>query len=118
MISLAFMGFEMAAGRLVTRHLGSSIYGWTSVIGVLLGGLSLGNFLGGKLADRVRSEKHASWLFMAASALLLVVLLLETPPEWLTSSPLSVVFAGQSAPRIHSILSGAVSATRRRAIRR
>ena len=51
MISLAFMGFEMAPGRLVSRHLGSSIYGWTSVIGVLLGGLSLGNFLGGKLAD-------------------------------------------------------------------
>ncbi len=46
--SLAFMALEMVAGRLVTRHLGSSIYGWTSVIGVLLAGLSLGNFLGGE----------------------------------------------------------------------
>ena len=45
--SLAFMALEMVAGRLVTRHLGSSIYGWTSVIGVLLAGLSLGNYLGG-----------------------------------------------------------------------
>ena len=51
--SLAFMALEMVAGRLVTRHLGSSIYGWTSVIGVLLGGLSLGNYLGGKVADRI-----------------------------------------------------------------
>ena len=53
------MGFEMAAGRLVSRHLGSSIYGWTSVIGVLLGGLSLGNFFGGKFADwsRARSRR-------------------------------------------------------------
>ena len=69
LISLAFMSFEMAAGRLVSRHLGSSIYGWTSVIGVLLGGLSLGNFLGGKIADFVKSEKQASWLFLIASAL-------------------------------------------------
>ena len=46
--SLGFMALEMVAGRMVTRHLGSSIYGWTSVIAVLLAGLSLGNFLGGR----------------------------------------------------------------------
>jgi hypothetical protein len=45
--SLAFMALEMVAGRLVTRHLGSSVYGWTSVIAVLLAGLSVGNYLGG-----------------------------------------------------------------------
>ena len=64
-----FMALEMVAGRLVTRHLGSSIYGWTSVIGVLLAGLSLGNFLGGKIADFIKNEKQASWLFLAASIL-------------------------------------------------
>ena len=69
--SLAFMALEMVAGRLVTRHLGSSIYGWTSVIGVLLGGLSLGNYLGGKIADPIQSEKQASWLFLVASVLTL-----------------------------------------------
>ena len=62
--SLVFMSLEMVAGRLVTRHLGSSIYGWTSVIGVLLAGLSFGNFLGGKIADFVKNEKQASWLFL------------------------------------------------------
>jgi spermidine synthase len=80
--SLAFMALEMVAGRLVTRHLGSSIYGWTSVIGVLLGGLSLGNWLGGKVADHVRRESQASWLFLAASVLTLSVLAMETPPHW------------------------------------
>ncbi len=72
-ISLAFMAFEMAAGRLASRHLGSSIYGWTSIIGVLLGGLSLGNFLGGKLANYFKSVSQASWLFVAASLLILLV---------------------------------------------
>jgi spermidine synthase/MFS family permease len=77
--SLAFMSLEMVAGRLVTRHLGSSIYGWTSVIGVLLGGLSLGNYLGGKIADKIRTEKQASWLFLAASILTLCILQAEHP---------------------------------------
>jgi hypothetical protein len=87
--SLAFMALEMVAGRMVQRHLGSSIYGWTSVIGVLLGGLSLGNYLGGKIANRVHSEQQASWLFMVASILTLSILVLEKPPsfhflhEWL-----------------------------------
>ena len=85
--SLAFMAFEMLAGRLVTRHLGSSVYGWTSVIGVLLGGLSLGNFLGGKLADRVTTGRPASWLFLAASLLIVGVLLSESPPGWLVRNP-------------------------------
>lgn len=88
--SLTFMALEMVAGRLVTRHLGSSIYGWTSVIGVLLGGLSLGNLLGGKIANFIKSEKQASWLFLIASVFTIGVQLMEAPPRplaerWLDS---------------------------------
>ena len=64
LISLAFMSLEMVAGRMTTHHLGSSVFGWTSVIGVLLGGLSLGNLLGGKLADAITREARragCSW---------------------------------------------------------
>jgi spermidine synthase/MFS family permease len=87
LISLAFMALEMVAGRLVTRHLGSSIYGWTSVIGVLLGGLSLGNYIGGKIADRVEREKQVSWLFLVASVLTISILWMETPrPQKLADS--------------------------------
>ncbi len=74
------MALEMVAGRLVTRHLGSSIYGWSSVIAVLLAGLSLGNLLGGKVADFIRNEQQASWLFLLASILTLSVIVMETPP--------------------------------------
>lgn len=96
--SLAFMAFEMVAGRLVTRHLGSSIYGWTSVIGVLLAGLSLGNFLGGMIADRVRTETQASWLFLAASIFTLCVLLMEAPPKWLVSNPIAYAKGADPEP--------------------
>ena len=102
--SLAFMAMEMVAGRLVTKHLGSSIYGWTSVIAVLLAGLSFGNFLGGKLADFIKSEKQASWLFLLASILTLTILVLETPPQWLQDKLLD---GGKSK----SVLSMAISLT-------
>ncbi len=81
--SLVFMSFEMVAGRLVQRYMGSSIYGWTSVIGVLLAGLSLGNYLGGKIANFVEDEKQASWLFLAASVVTLFVIPMDTQPEFL-----------------------------------
>jgi MFS family permease len=86
LVSLAFMAFEMVAGRLVQRYLGSSIYGWTSVIGVLLAGLSLGNYLGGKIADFVHSEHQASWLFLAASILTLSVIVSEKQPKWIAEN--------------------------------
>jgi MFS family permease len=92
--SLAFMALEMVAGRLVTRHLGSSIYGWTSVIGVLLGGLSLGNYLGGKLADRIKRPEQAAGLFLVASAMVLLILLMERPPSWLVRNPIAHYFQG------------------------
>ena len=38
---------------------------------------------GGKIADFVKNEKQASWLFLAASILSLAVLLTEKQPEWL-----------------------------------
>ncbi|MBK7706234.1 MAG: fused MFS/spermidine synthase [Acidobacteria bacterium] len=50
-----------------TPHIGTSTYVWTSLIGVILGALSLGYWYGGKLADR-RPELRilASVLFLAA----------------------------------------------------
>ena len=39
---------EITAGRLIAPYVGVSIYSWTSIIGVILAGLSLGNWLGGR----------------------------------------------------------------------
>ena len=102
--SLVFMSLEMVAGRMVQRHLGTGIYGWTSVIGVLLAGLSFGNFLGGKVADFIRNEKQASWLFLVASILTLSILLLESQPKWLGDHFLG----GDGA----SVLSNAITMTK------
>ncbi|MDB5352710.1 MAG: hypothetical protein JWN86_3957 [Planctomycetota bacterium] len=93
--SLGFMALEMVAGRLVTRNLGSSIYGWTSVIGVLLGGLSIGNWLGGRIANRVRNEAQASNLFLVASIFTASILLAETPRAWMVRNPYEYFVEGK-----------------------
>ena len=46
------MIIELVAARIIAPILGSSLYTWTSVIGVILAGMSLGNVLGGILADQ------------------------------------------------------------------
>jgi MFS family permease len=111
--SLAFMALEMVAGRLVSRQLGSSLYSWTSVIVVLLGGLSLGNLIGGKLADVIREEKQASWLFLFASVLVLAILATENINKLFIENPLGVLLRHEEGaeiyPGVSSILRRAVT---------
>ena len=57
--SAALMVLEIAAARLIAPYVGVSLYTWTSIIGVILAGLSLGNWLGGVLADRGGTPRTA-----------------------------------------------------------
>lgn len=49
---MAVMILEMAGARLLAPWLGTSITVWTSLIGVILASLSVGYWLGGRLADK------------------------------------------------------------------
>jgi spermidine synthase len=75
--NLCLMTLELVAARLVARHLGASLYTWTSVIGVVLGGMSLGNYLGGWLADQLRPRRLLAWQCIASSAGSLTILWLH-----------------------------------------
>ena len=50
---MAVMVLEMAGARLLAPELGTSVIVWTSLIGVILASLSVGYWLGGRLADKV-----------------------------------------------------------------
>jgi predicted membrane-bound spermidine synthase len=65
--SVCVMTLELTASRLIAKHVGSSLYTWTSVIGVVLAGITIGNYLGGWLADRYNRQRVLSWMFLAAS---------------------------------------------------
>lgn len=64
------------AGRLLAPTLGVSLYTWTAVIGVVLAGVSVGNYLGGRLADRWPSRSLLALIYLAASAASLAILAL------------------------------------------
>lgn len=76
--SVCIMVLELTASRLIAAYLGSSLYTWTSVIGVVLAGISIGNYLGGWLADRYQPQKTLAWLFLIAGLSTFSVLLLNT----------------------------------------
>src|SRR5208282_829223 len=86
--SLCIMILELVSSRLVARHVGSSLTVWTSVIGIILGGICLGNVLGGRLADRVEPRRAVGPLFALGSLLVLCCLWINAevghiipPPE-------------------------------------
>ncbi len=58
----------LVAARLIARSVGSSLYTWTSIFGVVLAGLALGNYLGGRLADRYHVRRTLAVLFGLSSA--------------------------------------------------
>lgn len=67
------MGLELCASRLLAPHFGTSIIVWTNVIGVVLLALSLGYYLGGKLAERQVSERTLAWLLYTGGLLTLII---------------------------------------------
>jgi hypothetical protein len=75
--SVCVMVLELTASRLIAKHVGSSLYTWTSVIGVVLAGITVGNFLGGWMSDRFNREKILGRLFLLASVASLSVLWLD-----------------------------------------
>jgi spermidine synthase len=63
----ASIGVELTASRLLAPFFGNSTFIWASLIGLTLAFLSLGYFLGGKLADR-RPEPDVLYAVAAVAA--------------------------------------------------
>jgi len=61
---------EICASRLLAPYFGSSTIVWANLIGLVLASLSLGYWLGGKLADR-RPEARLLGMIVLAAALLM-----------------------------------------------
>src|SRR3954452_23361493 len=71
----ALLVLQLVAGRLLAPFVGSSLETWTTVIGVFLTGIALGNGLGGKLADRYPTPRTLAVLLAigAGTALWMVL---------------------------------------------
>ena len=85
LVGAGLMTVELVASRLIARYLGSSLYTWTGVLGVILAGMSLGNYLGGRMADSARNlPGRIAAMFFAGAAACIAILWLNA---WAGASP-------------------------------
>ena len=72
--SALLLVLEIVAGRLLAPYIGVSLYTWTSIIGVILAGLSLGNWIGGRMADRGAGHTAVGSVLLVAAVTSLAIL--------------------------------------------
>lgn len=88
-IGFAIMTFELSAARVVAPYLGTTIYSWTSIIGVILAALAGGYALGGNIADaRKRIEDIILFLTLAAFSMGLVAIFKDELLAWISTTGL------------------------------
>ncbi len=72
--SFCVMVIELIAARILAPQIGVSLYTWTSIIGVILAGIALGNYLGGRVADKWASPSLLATIIFAGTLATMAIL--------------------------------------------
>lgn len=72
-VGAAIMVFEILMSRVISPYFGNTVYTWGNLIGVILGAMTLGYWIGGKLAP-TRAEGPLPSLFLIVSGILVILL--------------------------------------------
>jgi MFS family permease len=86
--STCVMTLELVASRLIAPFVGANLFTWTSIIAVVLAGLSIGNLSGGLIASRTGPSRVDAWIAAAllASAVLALVAVAVVGPVFTAST--------------------------------
>lgn len=77
------LALEMCASRLLGAYFGTSLYIWAALIGLILIYLTIGYFLGGRLADRYPSEQILCLITStAALSIILIPFVSQSVLSW------------------------------------
>ena len=98
------LGAEIAAVRLLSPYFGASTVVWANTIGVVLVALSLGYWLGGRLADRHPHMRGLCLLALTAAGLLALVPFAAGPLLHVAVRALDSVSAGAFAGSLIGVL--------------
>src|SRR5690349_8842661 len=71
--SFCILVIEIVAARLLAPSVGVSLYTWTSIIGVVLAGISAGAWAGGWLADRRPVPSTLGLLLLASGVCAMLI---------------------------------------------
>lgn len=70
------MIFELVGSRILGPYMGTTIFVWTSLIGIILGGLSIGYWLGGYFADKKpKIEILSTIIFLSAVSIIFTTII-------------------------------------------
>lgn len=76
---LVVMVFELLGSRILAPYIGTSLSVWTSIIGIILGSLSAGYYIGGKIADKKANVLGLSRIVCGASVGIYLTTVLKEP---------------------------------------
>ena len=71
------MIFELVGSRVLGPYFGTSIFVWTSLIGIILGSLSLGYYFGGRIADKKPNFNILSLIIFLAAVFIGLTILIK-----------------------------------------
>ena len=106
------MILELVGARLLAPYLGTSNYVWSSLIGIILGALSLGYFFGGKLADKKPEYRYLSAIILLSAIYIGLISLFKGPVlrlSSLTGIKLGSIISASFLFVVPSVLLGMVS---------
>lgn len=93
------MVLEILGSRVVAPYIGTSLYVWTSLIGVIMFALAIGYYFGGRIADKHRNVDHLSAIFLVSALFVIAIPLL---------SPFMMDFGMKLDPKLGSIVAALV----------
>lgn len=107
------MTVELAASRMIARSYGQSLYTWTTLIGVILAGLSLGGYFGGRCVERFTARAFLAAACVGGAATCLAAplanaILVYRPVLWTLSWPAQILLHTASVFFLPAFLLGAV----------
>jgi len=99
--SFCTLVLEIVAGRVLAPAIGVSLYTWTTVIGVVLAGVAVGNYVGGVAAGRAASARTLAGLLLVSGLVVWLVALLAR-----TVDMPSALIALDPVPRLLALVGG------------
>lgn len=108
------MALEIMGGRLLQPVFGSSIDVWAAIITVFILSLSIGYVVGGRIADKAKTNQVLGWILLAAGACYLVIPpvalpFMEAIPESIKTARWGVLVAALVLFLLPSMLLGMIS---------
>ncbi|MBL4656725.1 MAG: fused MFS/spermidine synthase [Flavobacteriales bacterium] len=92
------MALELLGARMAAIFFGNSLYVWTSILSITVGGLAVGYFIGGAISRRYESKMAIYFAFLAAAVATLLM------PAWANIVMLETMSTGYQTGVIISCL--------------